>query len=422
MNGETPPAGQLLILDDDPAVGITIGAIAETVNFEARSATRAEDFFRILDEWIPTHIVLDLVMPDVDGIEAMRRLGEMRCRAAIIITSGMGSRVLDAARRAAVERGLSIAGVLFKPFTPAALRALLTKGPAAKEIARETHHAERARPSQDEPREIAEKELAAWLDSRELRVFYQPKIECATGALAGFEALVRWNRPGGGTIAPDLFVPLAERADLIDRLTDQVLDRGLEWLAASFLDSAVLLSLNLSARSLGDMELANRIAAACREHAIDPARIVLEITETSAMTDPLATLDILTRFRIKGFHLSIDDFGVGYSSLPRLARLPFSELKIDKMFVISAQESQESRNIVQAIIGLAHSLGIRVSAEGVEDEWTLGFLKTAGCDLAQGYFIGGPMDGEAVPDWVRTWKAGVAGGRFNRLEGARVAR
>lgn len=396
MNREKTQGGRLLIFDDDPEVGSIIGMIAETIDFETRAVLRADDFFRIIEEWSPTHIALDLVMPEVDGIEAMRMLGERRCPATIVITSGMGSRVLDAAQRAAVEHGLSVAGVVSKPFSTKALCALLTAEPVAKAE-------KQAKPppaSRVDPGTVTEKDLSDALGRREFSVFYQPKIRCDTGAVAGFEALVRWHRPGIGIVGPDLFIPLAERTGQIDRLTDQVFEQSLAWLASSFSGAALLLSLNLSARSLGDVELANRIAAACGERAIDPGRIILEVTETSAMADSVSTLDLLTRFRIKGFHLSIDDFGVGYSSLIQLARLPFSELKIDKMFVISAPESTESRNIVKAIVGLAHSLGLRVTAEGVEDEWTLGFLRDIGCDLAQGYFIGRPMDGDAMRTWV----------------------
>ncbi len=398
MKQEFSLGGRLLILDDDPAVSATIGAIAKSVDFETRAAADANDFFRILDEWAPTHIALDLIMPDVDGIEAMRRLGEMQCKAGIIITSGVGNRILDAARRAASEYGLSVAGIVPKPFQANALRALLTVAPAVKKIVAGSNRV--APPSA--PAIVTEKEIIIALERNEFCVFYQPKIACSTNAVAGFEALVRWNRPGVGFVAPDHFIPLAEQTGLIDPLTDQIMDQGLSWLASSFPDAELLLSLNLSARSLGDLELANDIAGICQDRSIDPTRVILEITETSAMTDPVATLDILTRLRLKGFHLSIDDFGVGYSSLIQLARLPFSELKIDKMFIISAPESQESRNIVRAIVGLARSLGLRVTAEGVEDAWTLEFLREIGCDLAQGYFIGRPMAGDAVLEWIQS--------------------
>lgn len=396
----TPPAGparRLLILDDDEDVGRTIGAIAESTGFTAISTTDPAVFFRTLAEWAPSHVVVDLVMPELDGIEVIRRLGAQQCRASIIITSGVGGRILDAAQRAAAAHGLAVAGVAPKPFRSETLRGLLRLAPAGPKP-----EAVAAGRRPDDPGDASEAELLGALDRREFCLFYQPKIACGTGALAGFEALVRWERPGFGLVAPNRFIPVAERTGLIVRLTDQILEEGLAWLGTCFRDAPLLLSLNLSAGSLDEVALAERIADRCLHRGVAPERIVLEITESSAMADTVATLDLLTRFRLKGFHLSIDDFGVGYSSLIRLARLPFSELKIDRMFIASAPESRESRNIVAAIIGLSHSLGLQVTAEGVEDEWTLGFLRESGCDFAQGYFIARPMAGAAMLDWVRS--------------------
>ena len=139
----------------------------------------------------------------------------------------------------------------------------------------------------------------------------------------------------------------------------------------------------------------------CRRSHIAPERVVLELTESSAMVDPTLSLDLLTRLRVKGFLLSIDDFGTGFSSMVRLVRLPFSEIKVDKSFVMDAQHSQESRTIIKSIIELGHSLGLLVAAEGVEDLQTLNYLMSLGCDLAQGYFIARPMPGEAATRWAR---------------------
>jgi EAL domain-containing protein (putative c-di-GMP-specific phosphodiesterase class I)/ActR/RegA family two-component response regulator len=397
VTGKSPAFGRLLIFDDEPAVGVIIGAIAASIKFDSRSATNANDFFRLLRDWQPTHIALDLAMPNIDGIEAINMLGNLDCRAKIIITSGVGSRVLDAARRTAIEHGLSVAGVIAKPFPAAALRLLLTDDSAAA-TSRNTDDTQHASADSDA---ITRQDLVGALERREFRVFYQPKVYCGTGALDGFEALARWNRPKIGIITPDWFIPAVERAGLIDQLTDQVLDLGLAWLSSAFPKSNLSLSINLSSSSLDDIELANRISALCERHAIEPARVILEITESSAMTNPAAARELLTRLRLRGFRLSIDDFGVGYSSLIQLARLPFSELKIDRMFLSSAPESEESRNIVKAIIGLSHSLKLCVTAEGVEDEWTMGFLREAGCDLAQGYFISRPMDAEAALKWAQ---------------------
>ena len=229
---------------------------------------------------------------------------------------------------------------------------------------------------------------------------YQPKIECKSGAMAGFEALVRWNHPDRGIIMPDDFIPLTEETGLIDALTVQVFDQSLEWFSQSFPDSDLKLSLNISAKSLVDIQLADNLSALCQRFQIGTERIILELTESSAMTDSMLSLDLLTRLRVKGFQLSIDDFGTGYSSMLQLVRLPFSEIKVDRSFVMQAHQFKESRTVIKSIIDLGRSLGLIVAAEGVEDLKTLDYLNRLGCDLAQGYFIARPMPGEAARSWV----------------------
>ncbi len=254
---------------------------------------------------------------------------------------------------------------------------------------------------------------------RLLQLAYQPKVECASGALGGFETLVRWMHPSRGLIMPDRFVPLTEAHGLIDVTTDWVLDKALKWFchclpvtaaippgkSPSGVAANILLSINVSARSLKDLQFVDQVTACCEKHGIKPERVIFELTETSAMGNPVTSLTLLTRLRMKGFYLSIDDFGTGYSSMLQLVRMPFSEIKVDKSFVMTAMQSQESRTVVNSIIELGHSLGLRVTAEGVEDAVTLDYLKSAGCDLAQGYFIAPPMDGDEVARWMAgRWK------------------
>ncbi|MBN8941965.1 MAG: EAL domain-containing response regulator [Rhizobiales bacterium] len=386
----------LLILDDDAAVASTIRIMAERMALSVEATDSAWAFFEALELRKPTHIALDLVMPRVDGVEVLLELARRGCKAPIIITSGAGSRVLDAARRASTENGLNVLGTLAKPFTFAKFKALMELdgragaaepaprggGPSIAEGAVSTHDLEQA---------IAE---------RQFSLAYQPKIRCADRKVFGFEALARWEHPTKGAIPPATFIPLAEANNLIGDLTDHVLDQALDWLASSFAASPLHLAINLSARSLDDIRLADRLAAAVDARGIDPGRIILELTETSAMVDPLTTLNLATRLRLKGFQLSIDDFGIGYSSLAQLARLPFSELKIDTSFVRPMAASEECRKIVRAMIGLGHSLGLRVTAEGVEDAPSLALLQDMNCDLAQGYHIGRPMTGLAVMAWM----------------------
>ena len=390
----------ILILDDDPAVGQTIQWIAESLGFQAQFVTQSAEFFSLLTQMSPDIITIDLAMPEVDGVEIMRLLAERKCRAKIVISSGMGTRVLDAAQRLASEHGLSIAGVISKPISKEALRTLIGDGsqftqssPAVEQF-----------PSAEEFA-ITQSDLERALDRGEFEVAYQPKIVCKTGVLSGFEALARWKHPDAGLIMPARFVAVAEQAGLIDALTSQVFDQSLRWFSDAFPASDpnldVKLSLNISAKSLVDIQMADILIDLCRRSHIAPERVVLELTESSAMVDPTLSLDLLTRLRVKGFLLSIDDFGTGFSSMVRLVRLPFSEIKVDKSFVMDAQHSQESRTIIKSIIELGHSLGLLVAAEGVEDLQTLNYLMSLGCDLAQGYFIARPMPGEAATRWAR---------------------
>jgi EAL domain-containing protein (putative c-di-GMP-specific phosphodiesterase class I)/CheY-like chemotaxis protein len=402
---------RLLVLDDDPNIGRAIQSIVEAAGSQARFTSDTEAFFRGVVDWHPTHIAIDLVMPEMDGVEVLAKLAERKCEAKIIITSGVGSRVLDAAGRAGNERGLNIAGVLAKPFSPRALRALLAD---ASDADQSGGYLRTERSNSTDSFELTEKDLRRAFDMRELRLVYQPQIECASGHLEGFEALVRWIHPLHGIIMPDKFIPFAESHGLIDELTDQVLVQSIDWFVNCFPGSQLSIAINMSARSATaqlqsasgspippkDFSLVERIRALCCAKCLDPSKVILELTESSAMEDPKSSLDLLTRLRMHGFQLSLDDFGTGYSSMVQLVRLPFSEIKVDKSFVMTATRSQESRAVVKSIVDLGHSLELRVVAEGVEDADSLRYVQDVGCDLAQGYFIARPMSGDAVLRWT----------------------
>jgi len=395
---------RLLILDDDPLIGQTILAIAESAGLEARYTETPEAFFLELDGWDPTHIALDLVMPEMDGVQVMVQLAQRGSRARLILTSGVGHRVLDAAGRSAAEHGLQIAGVLSKPFSPSALRGMLGDAPEPAATRPGPGNAGSSRPPSPD---IEVEELARAIREKALFVAYQPKIDCVSGTLSGFEALSRWRHPERGFVPPDRFILLAEQHGLIDELTDCVLQQSLAWFSENFparpgdSSAGVTLSINISARTLSDQSFVDRLLAMCTAVGIAPSRLIFELTETSAMEDPVASLELLTRLRVKGFQLSIDDFGTGFSSMLQLARLPFSEIKVDKSFVISAARSQESRVVIRSIVDLGRSMGLRSTAEGVEDAETLQYLRDIGCDLAQGFFIGRPMEGPAALEWLK---------------------
>jgi len=383
---------RLLIIDDDPGVAHIIGLIAEGQGFQVDITDEHTAFFKRLAEHQPSHIAIDLMMPELDGVEILRMLGDMKCRAEIIITSGMGKRVLDAALRAGRECGLKVRGILPKPFLPANLRALLQANGALDEA---SGRFRRPMPEIDRPM------LLAAIAGKQLRMVFQPKVTPQM-RVCGFEALMRWHHPEYGELPPAHFITVAERLGVIDELTLYALRASLDWLSRQRCDDSVSMSVNLSVKDIESVGLADAIAETCREVNLSPLRVTLELTETAAMTNPADALDVLARLRMKGFSLSIDDFGTGYSSMSQLARMPFSEIKIDRAFVGSALDSKESRTIVRAIVELAHNLELKAVAEGVENEATCSWLRDLGCDVIQGYYISRPLEADAASAWLRS--------------------
>ena len=234
-----------------------------------------------------------------------------------------------------------------------------------------------------------------------LHMAYQPKISLADGSLMRVEALVRWDDPELGAVSPSKFVPLAERHGLIDELTQWGLRTTLrQWLNWRDQGIHTCLAFNISALSLDRLDFPDLVERMCRALNVPTDVLVLELTEGA--TQPLIKLmDTLTRFRIKGIGLAIDDFGVGYSTLMQLRQLPFTELKIDRFFVTDLATSTESRLIARSIIELAHGLGLMTTAEGVETVEQLRILRDLGCDVAQGYLMSRPLAPEALGEWVK---------------------
>ncbi|NDP48972.1 MAG: EAL domain-containing protein [Sulfuriferula multivorans] len=245
-------------------------------------------------------------------------------------------------------------------------------------------------------------ELREAIQSNQLCLYYQPQIDNRSGLIAGLEALVRWNHPQRGFLTPDTFIPLAEDAGLIDALSRWVLKAALDQLVTLHQRGTMLnMAVNLSARNLHDMELPDTFSRLLEDSGIDPEYLTLEITESAVMSNPSNGLIILTALDKMGVTLAIDDFGTGYSSLAYLKRLPVDELKIDKSFVTDMENNENDAVIVRSTIDLAHNLGLKVTAEGVEtqDAWDL--LSMLGCDQSQGYFMGRPMSVEKLDLWLR---------------------
>ncbi|HJP97839.1 MAG TPA: EAL domain-containing response regulator [Rhodanobacteraceae bacterium] len=383
---------RLLILDDEPAVARTVAFAAERHGFAVQTSQSADAFFGDVADFRPSHIIVDLLMPGMDGVEVLRKLASGGCGANIIMMSGMGTKVLESAQRVGIERGLRIIGILPKPFKPAELRALLDA---------HAHGQTLPEPVAAADRETLLRDLGPALKNGQFVLHYQPKVDLASGRPAGVEALVRWQHPEFGLLAPDRFLPLIEASGNMDLLAIRVVETGLEWFAGVAAGNALQLAINISASNLTDVDFADVLQERCARFEVDPARVILELTETTAPQRTAELLDILTRVRLKGFQLSIDDFGTGYSSLVQLAQLPFSEIKIDRSFVGGLNSSDEARKIVATTVGLGKQLQLTTVAEGVESEAQARALKELQCDQAQGYFFAKPMDGDTVRAWLR---------------------
>jgi diguanylate cyclase len=233
-------------------------------------------------------------------------------------------------------------------------------------------------------------DLRTAITDRTLELHYQPQIECSSGEIVSLEALVRWNHPRLGYLPPLEFLPLAEDAELMDPLTKLVLDMALaqcaRWHAEGF---EVSVSVNLSSTNLHNPQLPEMVRSALARHRLEPTALVLEVTETTAITDFNRSQQTIKRLRDLGLVVSVDDFGAGFTSLAYLSSLAVDELKLDRSFIHGLVSAPDARNqaLVRSTIELAHALGLRVVAEGVEDEESFELLIELGTDLAQGYLI-----------------------------------
>jgi EAL domain-containing protein (putative c-di-GMP-specific phosphodiesterase class I) len=254
-------------------------------------------------------------------------------------------------------------------------------------------------------------ELRRAVEESQLRAYYQPQIELASGRVRGVEALVRWRHPARGLLSPAEFMPYAEQTGFVRVVTRWMLAVTVRqcgrWAAQGM---PLQVSVNISARDLMNRELPYVVADLLRTHAVPPHLLCLEITESSFMEDPKHALATLHQLDGLGVKLAIDDFGTGFSSLAYLKKLPVAELKIERSFVMGMTEDKDDRVIVRSTIELAHNLGLQVVAEGVETEACLRQLRDLRCDLAQGYLVSGPLRRRTLETWLREspWGLGEA--------------
>lgn len=384
---------RLLVIDDERGICEFVGEVATDLGFDVRLTTRVDDFRSQLESFQPSLVALDLQMPDVDGIELLRELAAGDCSAQVVVMSGMDARVLATAERLGKSLGLKMLGVLPKPMMLEDLEGTLDKALVNS-------------------RHISAEELSEALAAGQIQVYYQPQVHLEDGSwvVNSAEALARWRHPRFGLILPDEFIGLAEESGLIGTLTDhvfrEVVAQVKQW---SGQGHHFRVAVNCSAHLINDLRFPDRVSDILKQHGVDPALIMVELTESAAMSDPQVTMDILARLRVKNLGLSVDDFGTGFSSLKQLYRMPFNELKIDCSFVRDMIEDAEARTIVETVIFLAKKLGMRVCAEGVENPEALAMLAQLDCDSVQGYLVSPPVPASRFLEVSDKWsKRGVA--------------
>ena len=335
-------------------------------------------------------MVCDLEMPGMDGVELLRRIGERGWHPAVVLSSGKERGIIEAVQSMAAAYGLAVLGTFGKPPNRRAIGKILQKTVSTKKAPQTRHYP------------VTERDLEAAIQDGQFAAVYQPVVSPRSGTPLRCEALIRWNHPDHGTIPPGVFIPVAERTGLIDRLTDFMLLEAVgvcQQLRHTVGGFSV--SVNVAVGTLTDVSFPDRVAALVSKHDLEPSTLVLEVTERQVIEDLARALDCLSRLRLKGFGVAIDDFGTGYASLRQLRQMPVTELKIDRDFVHGASGDRNRRSILESSVALARKLGLAVVAEGVEDQADWDLVAWLACDLVQGYFIARPMPADQLPAWCR---------------------
>lgn len=391
----TSAAPRVLVIDDEEAVCELIVTVAESAGFNARSASTPDAINTAIEGEFDL-VVLDLTLGLVDGIEVMSVLGSRHRGLPIILVSGADQSLLETAGRIAELHKLRVIGTFSKPFSLDVLRAAMQDWTEVSGTVDPTGPKVVVHPDQ-------------LLDLEFLHLAYQPKVHTSSGVICGVEALVRWSHPEHGSVSPAVLVAIMEKEKRTHELLDKVmLMAGRDRLQYDYLNTIPEVSLNVSVLDLDDEELPRRAMRNLGQSA-PPAAWTFEITETAPITDVAPSLAILTRLRLAGFRLAVDDFGTGTSNIERLLVAPFTELKIDRTLVHRIRgASSEPDPLVRTSVEVGHSLNLSVIAEGVEtaDQWRT--VRDLGCDSAQGYLISPPMHPSqlrnAMVQWHQTYQ------------------
>jgi EAL domain-containing protein (putative c-di-GMP-specific phosphodiesterase class I)/FixJ family two-component response regulator len=382
-----------LVVEDSVVQRNHLVALAEELQFgTVLQACDGNDALRVLAQLGGKSIYLvitDIDMPGMDGIELIGRLAESRAVENVIVTSARDPRLLETVESMGADNAqLKLLGTVPKPVTSGALVRMLEL--AQKRVSSD------GRPAQAN---LSLDEIEHALDAGQFIPFYQPKVWMHSGLLRGVEALARWQHPQLGMLGPQRFIATIEGTPLMARFTLSMVEQSVKqlqiWLRSN---PKLTMSVNLSADDLADKGFLDRLMDLVNIHQVPPESLIWEVTETMIMSNQ--SLANLARLGLKGFGLSMDDYGIGYSSMQTLSRSPFTELKIDRIFVNGACERRNRRAILNSSLDMGRSLNIATVAEGVETVGDWNLLSELGCDIAQGYLIAKPMPAAELLGWV----------------------
>jgi EAL domain-containing protein (putative c-di-GMP-specific phosphodiesterase class I)/ActR/RegA family two-component response regulator len=397
-----PPASSstiksLLIVDDNIVQRLQVVALCRELGvemiYEAASGAEALELLSLL-VLPPDVMVVDLEMPVMDGVELIELLPERGLSIPLIVVSSREVVLINTVETMARNLGIPVVAGIRKPLRRESLAAAFGNW--------DREQADPGVVDNGIPlAAIPPQDLAAAIAGGAIRVHYQPKVDMTKGVVCGVEALARWTHPTLGEIRPDRFVDVAEREGLIHALTMSVLSQAFgeagRWNAAGL---RLSLAVNLSPRLLEDPALVRELSALLDAHGLEARQVVLEITESSVVDCMGVSLGVLARLRLKGFGLSIDDYGTGFSSMQQLARIPFTELKIDRAFVHGATQRTNLRVILQSALDMSRQLGLVTVAEGIETlaDWQL--VRDSGCGVGQGFLVAPAMPADLVAGWI----------------------
>jgi len=403
----------LLIVDDEPQVRKLLETLLQYEGYHTLSVGSGEEALALVAEQPPDLILLDIMMPGMDGFEVANQLkgNPATANIPIIMLSALSE---PSARLSGLQTGAE--EFISKPVERVELwlrvRNLLrlkTYGDQLKSHSLMLEQQLRERGTETAKMNVhdlalldLENALRQAVVRSDFQLHYQPKLDLASGTVCGLEALLRWNRPGYGAVSPAVFVPILERLGLIVTVGRWVIASVCQQIAAWQRSAvgAIEVSVNVSAHQLIDGDLITDIGKLLAEAGVAPRWLEVELTESSLMENTQHTITSLQHLRDLGVRIAIDDFGTGYSSLAYLRRFPLDTLKIDIAFIREVTSNPQDAAIARTIIELAHSLKLRTVAEGVETPAQLAFLKEAGCDQLQGYLFSRPLPVAALEQWL----------------------